>query len=130
MSKLKIKEDRQSTILPIIKEEECFCKSTETIKVLHIWMGGNYKGNCSPFTTFQETEYALKEDFPFVETTQPHFCSTKWLTRGYRIFVHMLDNKMVEIKLGKIEGCDKDIRAAHNLERLLLANCFGLATLN
>jgi hypothetical protein len=74
---------------------------------------------------------ALREQDEMIHTTQPHVCSTKWLVKGYRIFVHMLDGKVVEIKLGcENKNTDREIRISHNLEKLLLANVFGYATNN
>lgn len=70
------------------------------------------------------------DTFNKVYTTQTHFCSTTWLVKGYRIFAHMLDDEVVEIKLGKNECTDREIRVSHNLEKMLLANEFGLATLD
>lgn len=97
-------------------------------KELHIWMGDNYINKDELFISFQATEKALLNDCNRVDTVQPHFCSTTWIVRGYKVFVHMLDNEVVEMKLGHINGHPKEIRVAHNLEKMLLANCFGYAT--
>jgi hypothetical protein len=94
-------------------------------KELHIWLGDDYPFNRISFT-LESTMKALHTNHIRVNTTQPHVCNTTWLVKGYRIFVHMLDGEIVEIKLGQC--CDREIRITHNLEKLLLANCFGKAT--
>lgn len=94
-------------------------------KELHIWMGDNIPDNLC--VTLHSTLFALNNNCKMINTTQSHVCSTTWLTKGYRMFVHMIDDEEVEIKLGHINNCDREIRLSHNLERLLLANCFGRA---
>jgi len=97
-------------------------------KELHIWMEQNNENNL--LTNFQETQKALIDSVDLIHTTQPHFCNTKWITK-YKIFVHMLDNECVEILLGtKNKYTNRNIRLSHNLEKLLLANEFGYATIN
>jgi hypothetical protein len=96
-------------------------------KELHIWMGEDYPKN-DTFLSLAFTDKALEDEHIIINTVQPHVCSTTWIVKGYRIFVHMLDGKTVEMKLGQIGDNPKEIRVAHNLERMLLANCFGLAT--
>jgi len=99
-------------------------------KELHIWMKDNYNKNDSNnlFLTFYSTETALNSNIEIINTTQPYFCSTTWILKGYRIFVHMLDDKVVEIKLGYCEFADREIRKSHNLSKMLLSNVFGIAT--
>ena len=101
-------------------------------KELHIWMGENYSGEVSLddlYLTIEATEYALNKGVEDrIDTVQPHFCNTTYLVKGYRIFVHMLDDEVVEMKLEYINNCAKEIRVAHNLEKMLLCNCFGKAT--
>jgi hypothetical protein len=98
-------------------------------KELHIWMGENYPNRNKLFITLDSTEAALYNECDRVDTTQTHVCSTEWIVKGYRIFVHMLDGEMVEITLGgNNKHTNREIRIAHNIEKLLLANCFGMAT--
>jgi hypothetical protein len=96
-------------------------------KELHIWMGENYPNKDNLCISLEHTERFLQAGWEIVHTTQPHVCNTTWLLKGYRIFVHMLDGETVEIKFGEIKG--REIRVCHNLEKMLLANCFGKATL-
>ena len=67
------------------------------------------------------------QDFDYIiHTTQPHFLSFDYLPA--RLFVHFYnkDNQeeIHEITLGSCEGTDKELREAHNLERMLLAGSF------
>jgi len=97
-------------------------------KELHIWMGENYPNKNALLLTVEETEKKLQANYISVNTVQPHFCSTDWLVRGYRIFVHMLDDKVVEIKLGYIGNCTREVKVSTALEKMMLSNCFGKAT--
>ena len=82
------------------------------------------------FFTVEGTQKALDSELERVNTVQPLFCCTIWFLKGYRLFVHMLDRKTVEIKLGKMNETSREIRVYHNLEKMLLSNEFGLATMN
>lgn len=82
------------------------------------------------YNTLYDTEKALHEGEVIVHTSQTHVISTTWLLKGYRIFIYMIDGEVVELKFGKIDKCLKEIRPAHNLERMVLSGCFGKATIN
>lgn len=96
-------------------------------KELHIWMGISHPINMA--VSLEETENNLNNNIQRVDTPQPHVCNTKWIAKGYRIFVHMLDGETVEMKLGQIGDNLKEIRVEHNLEKLLLAGSFGKSTI-
>lgn len=96
------------------------------IKEIHIWMCGGYPiegTDCDMYLT----SLSLQNENPIVHTTQPHFCSTRRFEEGYRLFVHLIDSSVVEIKLGTNECTGREIKQTHNLEKLLLANEFGKA---
>lgn len=75
--------------------------------------------------TFINAEKALLNNQQVVHTTQIHFCSTTWLVKGYRLFVHMPDEKIIEITLGYCGDVGREIRVGHNIEKMLLAGVFG-----
>lgn len=96
------------------------------MREIHIYLGDKIPYLVSP--TLKSTYDVIKDpSIKVVNTTQPHFCSTRYLIDGFRLFVHMIDEEIVEMKLGYIEGCSKEIRVEHNLEKMLMANKFGLA---
>ena len=103
-------------------------------KELHIWMGENWRSENKNvnelIVTLESAEKALHSNKSRVDTTQTHVCSTKWLQKCYRLFVHMLDNTVVEIKLGQNDSTNRIIKETYNLEKLLLAGEFGPATQN
>ena len=78
--------------------------------------------------TLAEVEVAIKNGVPIINTTQPFVISTENMLKGYSLKVILLDGEEIEIKLGpENKYTKKDIRLAHNLERMLLANAFGYA---
>lgn len=78
-----------------------------------------------------EVQRDIELQNPIIFTSQTSVCNTVNIEKGYRIFVYMLDKKtVVELKLGSIEGCDKEIRKAHNLEKMLLAGVFGQSNID
>ena len=95
---------------------------------LHIWLG-EPQPHCTirTLTNLQETQEAINKGAYVIHTTQPHVCDSSNLAKGYRIFAHMLDGETVEIKLGRIDNCEKQIRKEHNLAKMLLAGSFGKA---
>jgi hypothetical protein len=99
------------------------------VKALHIWMNNDILDMDVQHVTLDGTLRALNEQENIIHTTQPHVCSTTWLVKGYKIFVHMLDGEVVEITLGdNNKHTNRNIGVRHNLEKLLLANEFGKAT--
>ena len=67
------------------------------------------------------------QDFDYIiHTVQPHFLSFDYLPA--RLFVHFYNEnhqeEVYEITLGSCEGTEKELRKAHNLERMLLAGSF------
>lgn len=97
------------------------------IKELHVHMS-SFTLPRYFYTSLYDTEKALYDNEIMVDTTQTHVLSTTWLLKGYRIFVHMLDEEIVELKIGKQDNkLFPDIRVANNIEKMVLNNCFGFA---
>ena len=84
------------------------------------------------YDTYIKTEKMIQatlntHEYDFIiHTTQPHFLSFKYLPA--RLFVHFYNKddreEIHEITLGRCEGTEKELREAHNLERMLLAGSF------
>lgn len=96
-------------------------------KELHIWLNNGF-----PEETLHDYESvytALDVKYQkIVHTTNTHFCQTNYIVGGYRLFVHLNndEHECIEITFGtNNKYSNKDIRVAHNLEKLLLAGEFG-----
>lgn len=98
-------------------------------KEMHIYMNDNYDES-KILCSFETVFIAIDCNVQIIHTTNTYFCNADTLERGYKIFAHMLDGKVVEIKLGENTSTDRIIKSTHNLEKLLLANEFGYATNN
>lgn len=58
-----------------------------------------------------------------IDTYQVMACTTTYLVKGYRIFVHPNPRDVLEIKLGECECFGRELRVSHNLPALI-ANYF------
>ena len=88
------------------------------MKELHVYLGPDYP-DCT-IVNYYDTLTALDSGIEQVHTTQPHFCSFDWVVKGYDLFLHFSSGKTINPKLGKNDFTPKDLRVAHNLERMLL----------
>lgn len=75
-----------------------------------------------------DTEKLLHSNTKEVHTIQTHVISNTWLLKGYRIFVYMLDGEKVELKHNRMDDKYPKTRVSQNLEKIVLSNCFGLAS--
>ena len=107
-------------------------------KEIHIFLDfiHNYKSDVLEYGHYVGMRYSMAETqrdinrgHNIIFTYQTSACSTENLIKGYRIFVYMLDGQKVEIKLGVDNACAKEIRVNHNIEKMLLGNMFGVASL-
>lgn len=97
-------------------------------KEIHIWMSEGYKSIPDKICyTLNECAEAIERKKFIIHTTQSTLCQTYYISMGYQLFVHMLDDEEVEIKLGYNEKLNITIRLDTNIEKLLLRNGFGLA---
>lgn len=74
-------------------------------------------------TTYLATyeRVSLPKIFPIVHTTQTHFLN--WVY-AKKLFVHCY-GKVHEITLGNCEGTNREIKAGHNIEKMLLSGEFS-----
>ena len=90
---------------------------------IHIWLDligrENYEDEyiCK---TYAETLIMIDDDTQkVVHTTQTHFCQF-----GYgKLFVH-INGEIHEVTKGDCEGTNRDIKASHNIEKMLLTGEF------
>ena len=79
--------------------------------------------------TVDEVDNAIDKKQDIINTIQVCTLSTSLLSKGYRIFVHYKkedEQKQFEITLGECEHTTREIRAGHDLAKLLLAGEFDL----
>lgn len=78
-------------------------------------------GNVKIKTTFMETKRSIERAEEIIHTTQINFLNFNY---AERLFIHY-NNTSYELTLGDCVGTDKDIRLAHNLEKMLIAGSFS-----
>lgn len=83
---------------------------------IHVHLSNSTLPKCF-ISTYHEVDLAIHNKEEVIHTTQTSVISTTSLVKGYRIFVHFVDGEVNEMKLGHIDGCAKEIRIAHNLEK-------------
>lgn len=98
----------------------------DTDKKLHVWLKcPNYIHILGKdiYDDYIDTKSAIERGDKVIHTTQPHFLRFRY---GYRLFVHTDRNDANghEITLGECEGTNKEIREAHNIEKMLFAGTF------
>ena len=93
------------------------------VKELHLILDNISKAGIEEpiYDTFVTTYKRIEELCPdIVYTTVPRFLCWDY---AERLFVHVR-GEVHEMTLGSCEGTDKEIRVAHNLEKMLLAGAF------
>lgn len=74
--------------------------------------------------SYVATKKAIEAGQYIIHTTQVALVSTSLIHAGYRIFIYPSVGKPFEITLGKCANTSKEIREAHNLEKLLVNGGF------
>lgn len=72
------------------------------------------------YTTYVDTMRAFDRKDDVIYTTQTSFLQFE---NAERLFVHV-NGESHEIKIGETDGINKELRPAHNLQKLLLAGAF------
>lgn len=68
---------------------------------------------------YYSTLWSIEEEDEKIVSTQVILCTTKLFELGYRIFVHDFKG-IYEIKLGKNDCTNREIKMSHNLPKLIL----------
>ena len=75
------------------------------------------------FKTYDGTKYAIEKRREIIHTTSIANISFDLLDLGFRIFVHR-NGRVLECKLGSMDGTEKEIRKAHNLLKMIMGHAF------
>lgn len=92
------------------------------MKEIHFYMDFRYN-HVHSFKTYDGTKYAIEKGVEIIHTTSIANISFDLLDLGYRIFVHR-NGRVLECKLGSMDGTEKEIRKAHNLLKLIMGHVF------
>ncbi len=72
------------------------------------------------YTTYVDTYNAIKRDEPCIRTTQTAFLQFEYAERIFAV----VNGETHEITMGDCEGTTREIRRAHNLQKMLIAGVF------
>ena len=94
-------------------------------KELHIWFNANYPKNT--LHLYKLAMDAVKNSVSEIHTTQTELANLRFIkVYGYRLFVHTYTGEAFEVTLGACARTTKEIRPAHNLEKMLLNGAFDV----
>ena len=74
--------------------------------------------------SYVATKKAIEQGRARIDTTQVALVGTYLIRAGYRIFIYPTVGKPFELTLGKCANTSREIREAHNLEKLLVNGGF------
>ena len=99
-------------------------------KEIHFYCAGDtFILNYIMAFTYVSFQNAINEGIEQFATTQLSCLSTDLITKyDYRIFIHPYKGETFEITLGDCANTTKEIRPAHNLEKMLIAGAFDTET--
>jgi hypothetical protein len=92
------------------------------MKEIHFYLD-NFSHLDHIFYTYDSTEEAIKQGRDRINTTSLANITFDLLDMDYRIFVHR-NGRVLECKLGSMDGTEKEIRKAHNLLKLIMGHVF------
>ena len=93
------------------------------MKEIHFYLDINYMHIKDCYYAYDETEDAINNKEDIIHTTSIANISFDLLDLGYRIFVHR-NGRVLECKLGSMDGTEKEIRKAHNILKLIMGHVF------
>ena len=91
-------------------------------KEIHFHLDFSYDPDHT-FKTYDGTNWAIERGKDIIHTTSIANISLDLLDLGYRIFVHR-NGRVLECKLGSMDGTEKEIRKAHNILKLIMGHVF------
>lgn len=91
-------------------------------KEIHFYLDCTFPPNLT-IGCYDLTKKAIKNEREIIHTTSIANISLDLLDLGYRIFVHR-NGRVLECKLGSMDGTEKEIRKAHNLLKLIMGHVF------
>ena len=97
------------------------------VEELHLLLDSNVikeNDNRPASRNYHDTKERIMNGQKVIYTTIPQFLCFQY---AKRLFVHV-NNEIHEITLGSCDGTDKEIRSAHNLEKILFAGGFDWFT--
>ena len=91
-------------------------------KEIHFYKDWSFDEDVDIIVTHEDTKQAVNNNAKIIHTTALTMLSFDLLDSNYRIYLHE-NNKVLECKPG-MEGTEKDIRKAHNILRIVVADVF------
>ena len=93
-------------------------------KEIHFYMDASYPFYADQVCmNYDDTRSSIERGYEVIHTTSLVNLSFDLLDLGYRIFVHRR-GRLLECKLGSMDGTDKEIRRPHNILKMLIAGVF------
>ena len=93
------------------------------MKEIHFYLDINYMHIKDCYHAYDETDDAINNNEKIIHTTSIANISFDLLDFEYRIFVHR-NGRVLECKLGSMDGTEKEIRKAHNILKLIMGHVF------